>query len=382
MTNWYKSGSSLYASSALDWAADDIRALLVSSAYAFNADHAFVADLVGELTHGSYSRKILGSKSVTQSADGDGNPVDKLNAAALTWSSLAGGTNPAKLVLYKRITNDAASVLIACLDVAGTADGSQDFNVVWGGISPIGPALQITTGEGVEGPPGASFLGGTGAPGGGLGANGDHYVDTSNGNVYLKASGAWGSPVGSLLGPQGLPGIDGTPGTDGTDGSNGADGANMRSGTGAPSNGLGANGDVYISTVGNLYNKSAGTWTLIGNLTGPQGIQGNTGPAVAPPSVVTDAGGTRSLAATDWGKYTRFTSGSATSLTVPSGLSIAVGESAVIRQAGAGLITFIQGGGVTLNNLTGKTLVSAGQGATFSLTCVAADVYDLAGALA
>jgi hypothetical protein len=160
----------------------------------------------------------------------------------------------------------------------------------------------------------------------------------------------------------------------------------MRYGTGVPSSGLGINGDVYIDSASdNLYGKSAGSWSLLGNIKGSTGATGATGaqgPAASPPSVVTDSGGSRNAANGDFGKYTRLTSGSATSLTIPSGLTPTVGETAIFRQAGAGLLTFVQGSGVTLNNLTGKTLVSQGQGASFAVTCVAADVYDLAGPFA
>ena len=60
----------------------------------------------------------------------------------------------------------------------------------------IGPA-------GTPGAPGADgnrWFDGSGAPAGGLGNNDDYYLDTSNGDVYLKSGGSW-SIVGNIEGP-------------------------------------------------------------------------------------------------------------------------------------------------------------------------------------
>jgi hypothetical protein len=65
---------------------------------------------------------------------------------------------------------------------------------VWGVIGNI---------MGPTGAAGDTFLSGSGVPGGGLGNDGDHYLNTANGDVYLKVGGSWGSPVGNIKGPQG-----------------------------------------------------------------------------------------------------------------------------------------------------------------------------------
>lgn len=67
----------------------------------------------------------------------------------------------------------------------------------------------------------------------------------------------------------------------------------VHTGSGVPSGGLGTVGDLYIrSSNGELYLKTAvSTWTSQGNLTGPQGIQGNTG-AAGVVQTVTAANGT------------------------------------------------------------------------------------------
>jgi len=93
------------------------------------------------------------------------------------------------------------------------------------------------------------------------------------------ATGATGAP-----GPQGAPGATGTAGATGAAG---ADGKTVRSGSGAPSAGLGVDGDFYINTVANtIYGpKASGSWgsptSLVGptGATGAPGATGATGPA-------------------------------------------------------------------------------------------------------
>ena len=95
-------------------------------------------------------------------------------------------------------------------------------------------------------------------------------------------------PAGSQgpAGVQGIPGIQGIPGSastvpgpqgiQGVQGNPGAAGAKWYDGTGAPAGGLGIVGDFYLNTAnGDFYEKTGtSTWTLDGNLKGPQGIQG------------------------------------------------------------------------------------------------------------
>jgi hypothetical protein len=68
--------------------------------------------------------------------------------------------------------------------------------------------------DGADGADGSSFLSGAGAPSGGLGVNGDTYLNTTNGDLYgPKSGGSWGSPVGNLTGPTGASGSGGGGGT-------------------------------------------------------------------------------------------------------------------------------------------------------------------------
>ena len=61
-------------------------------------------------------------------------------------------------------------------------------------------------------------------------------------------------------------------------GGGGGGGSTWFDGAGVPSSGTGSNGDYYLNTTnGDVYNKSAGTWSVVGNIKGPQG---DAGPAI------------------------------------------------------------------------------------------------------
>lgn len=67
-------------------------------------------------------------------------------------------------------------------------------------------------------------------------------------------------------GPQGEQGEKGDTGDTGPAGLDGVDGNSIYTGAGAPSAGLGNNGDLYIDgTNGDIYTKSSGVWTLTGS---------------------------------------------------------------------------------------------------------------------
>lgn len=116
-----------------------------------------------------------------------------------------------------------------------------------------------------------AVLNGTGAPDDKNGIDGDFYIDTSAWKIYgPKTSGSWGSGT-SLIGPTGPTGTTGTAGH------------TVLNGSGAPSGGLGVDGDFYLNTANSsLYGpKASGSWgsgtSLIG-ATGPTGSTGATGP--------------------------------------------------------------------------------------------------------
>ena len=75
------------------------------------------------------------------------------------------------------------------------------------------------------------------------------------------------TPPRGPRGEQGDPGPAGANGSPGTNGSDGADGTSVHTGNGAPSAGLGSDGDVYIDADnGDIYEKIGGSWSLQGNM--------------------------------------------------------------------------------------------------------------------
>jgi len=77
---------------------------------------------------------------------------------------------------------------------------------------------------------------GSGAPSSETGANGDYYLNTSNGDVYTKVSGSW-VLEGNIKGATGPAGETGETGAAGATGATGAAGADGADGVGVPSGG-------------------------------------------------------------------------------------------------------------------------------------------------
>jgi len=149
-----------------------------------------------------------------------------------------------------------------------------------GPIGPIGPQGPIGPSGGEQGPIGpAGPQGIQGVPGptGPTGPKGD-----TGSQGLTGPAGVQGDPgIQGPAGPQGLPGNTGAQGPAGATGATGqAEG--WISGTANPVAGTGLDGDWYLNTVtGDVFEKSAGAWTLKGNIKGPTGAQGVQGPAGA-----------------------------------------------------------------------------------------------------
>lgn len=150
--------------------------------------------------------------------------------------------------------------------VAGTfgSAGAQGAQGVAGGVgnSGIDGVPGSAGANGSDGSPGSVWYFGSGTPNPGTGTNIDYYLNATNGDLFTKGTGSW-IVSGSLKGPGG---------------SDGTNGAVWFNGVGAPAGSLGANDDFYINTAnGDLYKKAAGTWGVIANIQGPQGVFGNDG---------------------------------------------------------------------------------------------------------
>jgi hypothetical protein len=92
---------------------------------------------------------------------------------------------------------------------------------------------------------------------------------------------------------------------------------------------------------------------------------------------ITDAGTARTLALTDEGKWLRFTSSSAVTVTVPLNATVPfkIGARVTHRRAGTGTLTLSPTGGVTLNSDSG--LAVSAQHGEISLVKVGTNEWDV-----
>ena len=155
-------------------------------------------------------------------------------------------------------------------------------------------------------PSGASpVLAGTSPPTGGIGVNGDLFIDTANKLLYgPKAGGAWPSGINLSNGPTGS---IGTTGPTGSTGPTGVTGGIAFAATGPTAPGITAPGGIWLdAATGKYFVAYQGLWIEIGvqGERGPTGVTGAasnvTGPVgvTGPPSAVTGPTGGYAFAAT------------------------------------------------------------------------------------
>ena len=158
--------------------------------------------------------------------------------------------------------------LIALEDIKGDdgADGREvEFNVSathiqWRYVGDLDwiDLIALEDIKGDDGEDGRTILYDTDDPGDEIGEDGDFFINTYTWEIFgPKYSGSW-PPGESIIGPEGDDGADGAVGPKGDAGDDGADGASVLSGTGAPDNSLGKEGDFYLDTgEGHLYGPKA-----------------------------------------------------------------------------------------------------------------------------
>ena len=104
------------------------------------------------------------------------------------------------------------------------------------------------------------------------GNEGDVYINTFNGEIWIYSSGSWSDTGRSLAGPKG------------------EEGTSISAGDTAPSDADGNNGDVFIDVqTGFVYNKVSGSWVAVvgETLKGPKGDTGDNGLPVSEVRTVT-----------------------------------------------------------------------------------------------
>ncbi|HEX0378161.1 TPA: YSIRK-type signal peptide-containing protein [Streptococcus pneumoniae] len=143
------------------------------------------------------------------------------------------------------------------------------------------------------------------------GKNGDKYINTETGDVYVKNNGNW-DKEGNIKGPKGdkgadgakgekgdqgergLTGAQGAKGADGAagrDGRDGRDGKDVLNGKVNPEANQGKDGDKYVNTeTGDVFVKNNGNWDKEGNIKGSKGDKGERGEDGKTPEVTVTPG--------------------------------------------------------------------------------------------
>lgn len=131
-SGWYNSGLRDVVDRTIDLAADTIKIILVTSSYTPDPDHDFASDLTNELSGTGYTggfggggRKTIGSKAFE--TDTTNNRVE-FTFGATTWTGINAGS-PKYAILVKEITNDAATRLIAYLDLGTVTTNGGDLTI-------------------------------------------------------------------------------------------------------------------------------------------------------------------------------------------------------------------------------------------------------------
>lgn len=110
-----------------DFGSDTFRALLVTASYTPNVDHDFVADVsANELAGSGYSRPTLASKSRT--IDDTNNRI-VYDAADPSFGTIVAGETARYMIVYRFVTDDSDSILVACYDIGSQATNGAPFVV-------------------------------------------------------------------------------------------------------------------------------------------------------------------------------------------------------------------------------------------------------------
>jgi hypothetical protein len=134
-SGWYTSGLRDLLDRTIDYSADTLKLILVTSSYTPDPDHDFANDVsANELSGTGYTAGFAGAgrKTIASKAfetDTTNNRVE-LTFGAVTWTAINAGT-ARYAILIKEITNDAASRLLCYLDLgaSGVVTNGGDLTV-------------------------------------------------------------------------------------------------------------------------------------------------------------------------------------------------------------------------------------------------------------
>jgi len=140
----YTNATKLIGDGTVDWdnGGHTYRVLLVTPTYSIDVDgHVFVSHITNELSGTGYVRKDLANRAVT--VDNANNRSD-YKADNVTWTAITAANATAALaIVFKFVTNDADSPLIAAIDFPDTIMNGGDFQLKWDGQASNGTLFRL-----------------------------------------------------------------------------------------------------------------------------------------------------------------------------------------------------------------------------------------------
>jgi hypothetical protein len=129
MSKVYNPGLLKLLDGTIDFENDTIKLLLVDTNHSFTKSDEFVSDIVAnEATNSSgsgYERKTLANASIALDA---GNDRVEFDADDISYTAVDAGTI-ASAIIYKEVTNDADSPLIADIDFTDLVTNGSDVDL-------------------------------------------------------------------------------------------------------------------------------------------------------------------------------------------------------------------------------------------------------------
>lgn len=127
-SNNYSNGILNILNQNLDYVNDTIKVLVVSDSYTFDKTDEFVSDISNEVSGTGYSRKTLSNKGITLVS---GSPDEfHFTADSISFTNVdVSPDNMAAVVVYKEVTNDSDSLVIAYVDIADISTNGTTINI-------------------------------------------------------------------------------------------------------------------------------------------------------------------------------------------------------------------------------------------------------------
>lgn len=123
-----------------DTPGDVFKLMLVNASESFNAADVYVSDVVAnELSDASYGRVTLEDGNVVT----DGGTGADIEFTEADFGALSGGETINAAILFKFVTNDADSPLMAFFDLTNTVTNGSEVKVQFNSKASAGEAINI-----------------------------------------------------------------------------------------------------------------------------------------------------------------------------------------------------------------------------------------------